>query len=684
MSRLSRKRRLARASGVSVVVKALAALLASVLLVAASAATLVLLYVAEALHDLPDMDDPAAFRVAQPTKIYSADNVLLASFYLENREIVPLSQISTNLVNAVVAVEDERYFQHEGVDTVGIARALLKDLIAGNTREGASTITQQYIRNTILSNERTEISLRRKIREAYLAQQLEKRYSKTQILEMYLNTIYFGDGAYGAQAAALDFFAKPATDLTMAEAALLAGLPQSPNALNPYYNPAGAKERRRTVLDAMVANGYITRAEADEIDVQEIAVKRQERPEQGIYACPYFVAHVRKVLLTQYSDTLVFKGGLKVYTTIDTRLQSYAEEAVRGMLNRPNDPDAALVSIDPRNGYILAMYGGKDYWTQKYNTATQGRRQPGSAFKTFVLVTALEAGIPPKRVINASSPAYIPTKPPWRVSNSEGSGRGGITIASATAHSVNVVFARLCWELGAAEVARTAKRMGIQSNIPALPSIALGSAEVTPLEMASAYGTLAANGVHNKPTAIVRIVDADGKTVFRHTPSGDRVLTPEISWATTELLMGVINGGTGKRAALKGRQVAGKTGTAQNYQDAWFVGYTPQMVTSVWMGYSHATVPMRNVHGQRAFGGTFCAPIWRAYMARALDGQPALKFDTAGAPPYKWRSGWSSAVTGTSAGEGAPAPPAPAPTPPPADPTPAPEPPPSNPGTSSP
>lgn len=669
MSRLSRKRRLVRSGGPGIVMRVLGVLALVTLTTTVLAGAVVFLFVADALHDLPDINDPTLFRLAQPTKIYSADGVMLANLYLENREVVPISQISTDLINAIVAVEDERFFQHTGVDTIGIARALIKDAIAGNTKEGASTITQQYIRNTILFKERREISLRRKLREAYLAQQLEKRMTKKQILELYLNAIYFGDGAYGAQAAALNYFSKPASELTLAEATLLAGLPKSPIALNPYYNPAGAKVRRRIVLDRMVGNRYITERQANEIDAQELALKKLDDPENGIYTCHYFVSYVRKQLLTEYSNDLVFKGGLRVYTTINTKLQADAEAAVRSVLNRPNDPDAGLVSIDPRNGYILAMYGGKDYNTYKYNTATQGRRQPGSAFKTFVLVTALEAGIPPRRPIDASSPANIPTRPVWHVSNSEGSGKGYIPISAATAHSVNVVFARLIWELGAAEVARTAKRMGITTPIPAYPSIALGSAPVSPLEMASAFGTLAANGTLNKPTAITKIVDFDGKVVYEHQPSGTQVLSPEISWATTQLLMGVVTGGTGTRAALPGRQVAGKTGTAQNYQDAWFCGYTPQMSTAVWMGYSRGSIPMRNVHGQRAFGGTFCAPIWRNYMAAALSGQPVLRFATAPAPHYTWKSSWSKLPVGTSAAPGTALPPAPAPvTPPPADP----------------
>jgi len=580
--------------------------------------------------------------VAQPTKIYSADGKLLASFALENREVVDIAKISPFLQHAVVAVEDERFYQHNGVDFQGIARALWIDISTGSTKEGASTLTQQYVRNTILLNERYNISIQRKIREAYLAYEFEQTHTKPEVLSAYLNTVYFGDGAYGAQAAALEYFGKSASDLTLAQAAMLAGLPQSPIRLNPYYNMDGALSRQRWVLTRMAANGYITQAEATAAQEETITLHKSTDPNQGIYDCAYFVSYVRRQLLQSYSDSLVFKGGLQVYTTIDTRLQRDAEKAVKKTLPLRKDPDSALVSINPKTGAIVAMYGGRNYAKNSFNYAVQGRRQPGSSFKMFTLVTALEKGIPPNRPVNASSPARIPSHPVWIVNNSEGSGKGYMTISRATANSVNCVFARLIWELGADEVAMTAKRMGITSPIPALPSITLGSAPVSPLEMASAYGTLANNGVHVKPVSVTKIVDFDGKVIFEYKPTGTRVLSPQIAWAATQQLMGVVTGGTGTRAHLSGREVAGKTGTAQNYQDAWFVGYTPQLVTAVWMGYSKGSIPMRNVHGQRAFGGTFCAPIWHTFMAAALKGTPVVRFSREARPHYIWKAAWSA------------------------------------------
>jgi len=645
----SKLRRERQKRGPSIVPRVLAVVAAVFAVLIIAAAAFAWIYVVNSLKGLPSMDDPSAFKVAQPTKVYSADGKLLANFYLENREVVPISRISTDLANAVVAVEDERFYQHKGVDTVGIARAIFIDITTGSTKEGASTITQQYVRNTILSAERYKITIQRKIREMYLASEFEKRHTKSEVLAAYLNTVYFGDGAYGAEAAGLSYFGKHANALSLGEAALLAGLPQSPLRLNPYFNLEGAKSRQRWVLSRMVANGYISQAQSTAASAEPIVLSKAVDPKQGIYDCAYFVSYVRKILLAQYSDSLVFKGGLKVYTTIDTRLQRAAEKAVIKTLPNKKDPDAALVSIDPHNGNIVAMYGGRDYTKSSYNYATQGKRQPGSSFKTFVLVTALEEGIPPRRPIDASSPALIPSHPVWRVNNSEGSGKGYISISQATRNSVNCVFARLIWEIGADKVAKTAKRMGITSPIPALPSIALGSAPVSPLDMASAYGTLANEGTLVKPAAITKILGPDGAIVFEHKPVGTHVLSASIAWATTEQLMGVVRGGTGTRASLSGREVAGKTGTAQNYQDAWFVGYTPQLVTAVWMGYSEGSIPMRNVHGQRAFGGTFCAPIWHTFMTAALKDKPVVRFARAAAPHYIWKTSWSVAASASAA-----------------------------------
>jgi len=592
------------------------------------------------LADLPDIDDASAFEVAQATQIYSADGVLLANLFLENRQVVGLDQISPHLLHAVVAVEDERFYEHNGVDYQSIVRAFVTNLTS-DRREGASTITQQYIRNTILAEERYDISYRRKAREAWLALELERRYDKDEILAMYINTVYYGEGAYGAEAAALTYFNKHASELTIAEAALIAGLPQSPIHLSPYDNPEGAVARRQWVLSKMHELGYITDEEYEAAKIEELTLEKSPTLDtQGVYAAQYFVAHVKKVLQNEYGTDLVFKGGLTVYTTLDTQLQTYAEEAVQGTLDREDDPDCALVAIDPRTGYIKAMVGGRDWNTNKFNFATQARRQPGSSFKVFTLVTALEEGMnPDRRRVDSSSPAMIPTgSSTWRVSNAGGGGRGYITLRQATVGSVNTAFARLIAEMGAEKVVETAHRMGIESHLEPFLSLTLGSQEVTPLEMASAFGTLAADGRHYPHTAVTRIVGPQGETIYEADPQGEQVISHSIAYAATQVLKGVITGGTATRANF-GRPAAGKTGTTQDYRDAWFVGYTPQLSCAVWMGYTPER-PMLNVHGRRVFGGTYAAPIWKDFMSRALADEPVMDFNPAPPPKYTWKKEW--------------------------------------------
>lgn len=593
------------------------------------------------LEDLPDISDPNAFAVAQTTKIYSADGVLLANLYLENREVVPLDQISPHLLHAVVAVEDERFYEHNGVDYVGIVRAFVTRLTTGRL-EGGSTLTQQYIRNTVLADERFDITYRRKLREAWLALELERRYSKDEILAMYLNTVYFGEGAYGAEAASLTFFNKHASELTIAEAALLAGLPQAPSALTPYDNPEGAVGRRQWVLSKMFEQGYVTSAEYEAAKVEELRLERsQQLEEQGVYAAPYFVAHVKKVLQDEYGTSLVFQGGLTVYTTLDTKMQTLAEKAVRGILNKSNDPDAALVAIDPKTGYVKTLVGGRDWQKNKFNFATQAHRQCGSSFKMFTLVTSIEAGMPPtKRKVSGSSPATIKTGgEPWIVHNCEGAGtRGYITIEQATINSVNCAYGRLIKELGADKVAEVANRMGIQTKIRPYLSITLGTEGVTPLEMASAFGTLAANGMHYDPIAVTKIVDSSGKTIFEAKPEGVQALSHEVAYATTQVLQKVVSSGTATNARI-GRPQAGKTGTTQDYRDAWFIGYTPDIVASVWIGYTPER-PMTNVHGRTQYGGTFPAMIWHDFMIKALKDVPKSDFAPAKAPKYAWEDTW--------------------------------------------
>jgi penicillin-binding protein 1A len=597
---------------------------------------------ASATADLPSVDKPQ-LNIASKTRIWSADGKLLAELYAENRNPVRLSQISPYFTKAIIATEDERYYQHQGFDLYSIARAVVTDIRTGKASQGASTITQQFVRAAYLNRQKTFL---RKLREMVLAYKLEKKYKKDQILNMYLNAIYFGEGAYGIQSASHIYFSKDAKHLSLTEAALLAGLPQRPIAYDPFTNPKDARARRTVVLGRMVANSVITSAQAAKADKAPLGLHRGVV--QQAMRAPYFVEFVKQQLLRKYGADKVFKGGMQVYTTLDTRLQALAERTVKNTLPYPGDPDASLTSIEPKTGYIRAMYGGRDFAKQKFNFAAQGQRQPGSSFKTFVLVACLEDGIPPYRYVRSDSPITIampkPQKP-WVVNNSEGSGQGLVSIEHGLTASINVVFAQLIMDVGAGRVARLAKRMGIMSPVPPVPAIALGglSPGVTTFDMSTAYSTLANGGVHVQPTAIVKIVVPGGTVLYKNKPDRTRAISPAVAKAAVDLLKGVITGGTGTAADI-GREAAGKTGTSQNYRDAWFCGFTPQLSTAVWVGYAKTEKSMTSVHGIRVFGGTFPAQIWHDFMSSALQGQPDLSFQNAPALKYRWDSSWKSAA----------------------------------------
>ncbi|MEG0216840.1 MAG: transglycosylase domain-containing protein, partial [Raoultibacter sp.] len=421
------------------------------------------------LQDLPDYEDSAAFNTAEKTRVYAGDDTtLLAEFYLENREPVTAAEISPFVFKGTVATEDERFYDHGGIDMKGIARAVVANLTGSS--EGASTITQQFVRNTVLSDEMNDITFKRKVREMYIAVKLEEKYTKDEILLMYLNTINYGSGAYGIQAASQQYFSKNALDLTLVEAATLVGIPQSPNALNPIDNPKACLERRNVVLNRMLSNNYITQADYDAAIAQEIVlnVKPQDQGE-GMYLYPYFTSYVRQLLLEKYSDAEVFKGGMTVYTTIDPATQDAAERAAANKRAEIDDDlEVALTAVDPATGYIKALVGGSDYYANKFNLATQGLRQPGSSFKTFTLASAIENGIAPTTSLDCSSPVKIGS---WEVENYNGAQYGTRPLSSAFAVSSNTGFARLVTYLGPEKVADIAHRMGIKSDLNAVPSI---------------------------------------------------------------------------------------------------------------------------------------------------------------------------------------------------------------------
>jgi len=573
--------------------------------------------------DLPDLSKGPE-PLAETSVIYDRDGQVLVELHAEqNRTYVALATIPLPLRQAVIATEDQRFYEHEGVDPLGILRALWVDITQGK-RHGGSTITQQYVVNTFVKRENT---ITRKVKEAILAYRLEDSYTKDEILERYLNTIYYGHGAYGVQAAADTYFGKDVSELTVAECAMIAGVIKSPGDYSPRNDMEAAKGRRDTVLGQMLELGFVDQATHDAAVAEVITVAA---PKPVNTKAPYFVEWVKQLLIDEYGPDAVFKGGLRVTTTIDMKKQAAAEKAITSILNKESDPSASLVAVDPATGQVLAMVGGKDFNTQQFNIAVQGRRQPGSSFKPFVLVTALEKGITAAQAYE-SGPARlnIPGGQVWKVTGS--SSGGPMRLRVATEKSINSVFAQLILTVGADKTVETGTRMGLTSEIEAVPAIALGGLRngVSPLEMASAYGTLANGGVHVEPYGIVEVKDVAGTVLFHAEEKATEAISPAVAYLATDILKGVISKGTGTAAKI-GRPAAGKTGTTQEYRDAWFVGYTPDLAASVWVGFPEGQKEMTNVHGRKVTGGSFPAEIWAAFMKAALKDSKAKEFEKPG------------------------------------------------------
>jgi penicillin-binding protein 1A len=641
------------------------------------AAALALLSCAQ-IDDLPTLT-PAdlRFKPAQSSKILASDGAILTTLHgVEDRTVVPLAQIPEHFRRAVVAIEDERFYEHSGVDLRAVIRAAVANATSGEIREGGSTITQQYVKNVIIApGETAARTLERKIDEAALARQMERRLSKQEILARYLNTVYFGNGAYGAQAAAQTYFGKSVTRLDLAESALLAALIRSPEDYDPFERPKRGRARRDLVLDRMVELGWTSPARAAKVSAQDIRLNPD--PEKKRYPAPYFVDYVRRLI--KYDDRFhkvgrtprqrerqLFNGGLRIHTTVDLEMQAAAEHAARTVLPRPNDPHASLVAIDPRTGEVKAMVGGRDWFARdrrdrfaKLNLAITGEpglgardsgghsagtgRQAGSAFKPFALAQAIEEGIPLSKTYDAAPCMDFPglnNGGPWRVCNYEGTSFGGsLSLFEATVNSVNVVYAQLIVDVGPEDVVERARRMGINTPLEPVHAAVLGSNPVNPLGMASAYGTLATTGRHHPPVAITRIEDARGNTLYKDRSEPRRALSPAASYLTTSALEQVMQRGTGVGAAI-GRPAAGKTGTAQEYRDAWFVGYTPDLVAAVWVGYPEGEIemkpscvgstqpcrPTRTATSGGVTGGSWPASIWRLFMLSALSDVPAHSF----------------------------------------------------------
>jgi penicillin-binding protein 1A len=592
--------------------------------------------------EIPSLD-PATQRSDVDTVVYASNGrrVLAVLRGDESRVLVNTEEIAPIMRQAIVSVEDQRFFEHDGIDVRGVGRALWADIRNQAIVEGGSTITQQFVKNAYIRNERT---IARKVREAALAWQLEQRWTKDRILTAYLNTIYFGNGAYGIQQASKAYFGKGAKYLRLHEAALLAGLPADPSRYDPVTNPSNAKERRRHVLAAMFEQGKITRRAYERADAKPLPSPDQVRLPGTRGPAQYFVNYVKDQLVEKYGAGRVFGYGLRVTTTIDLSLQERARKAIERVLRNPDGPAAALVAIDPSTGAVKAMFGGRNFRESQFNLAAQAERQPGSAFKPIVLATAMREGISPLTEIESKKVSIDAGDRIWTVTNYDHTYLGRVNLYEATVASDNTVYAQLTDLVGPKAIVKTAHALGIRSPLDAYFSIGLGSVAVNPLEMARAYATFANGGRRvdgslfgDKPRVIERVervrpgdVEEKRSDVQENRVVPREVLEPGQAEVLTGILEDVIRAGTGRRAYVPGTSVAGKTGTTDNYGDAWFVGYTPELAVAVWVGYPDRLRPMRTEFGgQPVAGGTLPALIWKEFVQSLEDED--TNFD---APPY--------------------------------------------------
>ncbi|NND04595.1 MAG: PBP1A family penicillin-binding protein [Acidimicrobiia bacterium] len=577
------------------------------------------------------LEDPGIGSGSLTTSVYAADGSLIAEWHAgEDRILVSYEDIPVALINAAVAIEDERFWEHDGVDPRAVARALVRNVDAGEVVEGGSTITQQYLKNVALTS---EVSIDRKVEEAILAIRLEEGLTKEEILERYLNTVYLGAGSYGVGTAADRYFGVPVPELTLGQSALLAGLIQSPSSTDPRSHPDAALERRDVVLEKLEDLGWITGDAANAARSEAIILADAATLAHDVY--PYFSEEVKRRLLDEPAlgatvedrYNALFKGGLQIHTTLDPRVQLAAEAAVADVTG-DEAPAAALVAIDPRTGHVVALVGGDDFYSEtnpsaQFNLATQGRRQAGSAFKPFTLAAALDSGFSLDSVVAGGSEITIETPSgDWVVENYNGSVFPDLTLTEATVYSVNVVYAQLVDAVTPDRVAKMAARAGITTGLEPYHSLTLGAQEVSVLEMASSFGTFATGGVHVEPTFVTRIEDSGGQQLLDRVPVVSHALETSVANAVTAALTEVVQRGTGQQARI-GRAVAGKTGTSQQHHDAWFVGYTPEISAAVWVGFPDAQVSLE--HPQTPYtitGGTWPAQIWARFASEALEGVP--------------------------------------------------------------
>ena len=575
-------------------------------------------FVLFSVWDLPEVQTLEEYKPSITSRVYSDKNRLLAEFYLENRTPVSLSGVPDQLIQALIATEDTRFYKHRGLDLRGIARAAYRNVRAGRIVEGGSTLTQQLAKILFLTPER---SYDRKLKEIVLALKIEQRYTKREILSLYLNQIYFGSGAYGVEAAARIYFKKSAKDLNLTECALLAGLPRSPKHYSPFKEPGQALGRRAFVLNRMVALQVITPAQADEAKKAPLPV--QPNITAGGPA-PYFVEYIRQKVEERFGSSILYSGGINVTTSINDDLQTYAEEAVKSGLvkierrlgknkSAPSPLQAALIAIEPTTGHIRAMVGGRDFGQSQFNRAWQAYRQPGSAFKPIIYGAALERGFGAADLLDDSPVTYkLDKKKTWSPENFTRTYQGAVTFRKALAQSLNIPTVRLLEKVGVDEAILYARKIGIKSPLAPYLSLALGSSDMTLLELTSAYGVFANHGVRLEPTAILMITDSTGRVLYSNDAVPHQAIKPDTAYLITNLLRGVIERGTAWKARELGRPAAGKTGTTNDYHDAWFIGYTPGITAGVWVGYDdHRSI------GPRETGARAALPIWLDFMKKA-------------------------------------------------------------------
>jgi penicillin-binding protein 1A len=561
------------------------------------------------------------------TRLFDDRGKLIYEFYEEKRIPVKLEDIPHNAIEATIAVEDRSFYRHSGISLYAIFRAFLKNIIARRSKEGGSTITQQLARNLFLTKEKSFI---RKLKEAILSLKIERYYSKDEILELYFNQIYYGNGCYGIESAARRYFNKGISSLSFPECALLVGLPRAPSLYDPFTHPGAALWRRAIVLEAMAEVGAVSRSRAERAKNAPLGLAENV---QYSNIGPYFVEEVRKWVSERFGSDIFYQGGFSIYTSLDREWQKIADGVVKkwlenleGTLNSDSTSplQGALLAMDPRTGYIKAMVGGRDFRKSQFNRSTQAKRQPGSAFKPFLYSTAIDNGYTPAAllldgpiVVEVGDTVYSP-------SNYDETFKGPILMRDAIALSRNLASVRLIMRVGPEKVVNYARRMGIETNLIPVISLALGSNSVSLLEMVTGYSTLANHGIRIKPMMITRIEDRDGRTVYEAKPFSERIISREVTYIVTSMMESVFQYGTARGARRMGfhRPAAGKTGTTNHFTDAWFVGFTPRLCCGVWVGYDS----LKTIR-EGASGAVFALPIWVDFMKNALEDSSVRNFE---------------------------------------------------------